>query len=121
MATKASEKADWKNTQTFPYAVIRSGGKQYTVAPGDHINVEKLEVEPGATFVNEDVLMLVTEPGKTQIGKPTVSGAKVTFEVLQQGLGEKVKIRHHRRRHNSQVTRGHRQPFTRIEVKKIEG
>jgi large subunit ribosomal protein L21 len=83
--------------------------------------VEKLEVEAGTTWTSDDVLFVAQGPGKFQLGKPTIKGAKVTFEVLQQTLDEKIKIRHHRRRQNSQKTLGHRQPLTRLLVKSIEG
>jgi large subunit ribosomal protein L21 len=109
-----------KKSLQFPYAVVRTGGKQYRVAEGDMILVEKLEVEPGSTWTAEDVLFLAKGPGDIQIGQPQVSGAKVTFEVLQQTLDSKILIRHSRRRHNSRKTMGHRQPQTRILVKSIK-
>jgi large subunit ribosomal protein L21 len=105
----------------FPYAVIQTGGKQYRVAKGDMILVEKLEVEPGATWEAEEVLFLAKAPGQVTVGQPQVKGAKVKFEVLQQTLDKKIIIRHHRRRQNSQKTLGHRQPLTRILVKDIIG
>ena len=104
----------------FPYAVIRTGGKQYKVASGDMLLVEKLEVEPGTKFVANDVLLIAKAPGSFVIGQPTVKGASVDFEVLQQTLGKKILIRHHRRRQNSQKTLGHRQPQTRLLVKAIQ-
>ncbi len=103
----------------FPYAVIRTGGKQYRVAEGDMLLVEKLEVEPGAAWTADEVLFVAKGPGQFEVGKPLVKGAKVSFEVLQQTLDKKVLIRHHRRRQNSQKTLGHRQPQTRILVKEI--
>ncbi len=105
----------------FPYAIIQTGGKQYRVTKGDMLLVEKLEVEPGASWEASEVLFLAKGPGQFSIGKPQVSGAKVHFEVLQQTLDSKVLIRHHRRRQNSQKTLGHRQPLTRILVKDIVG
>jgi len=104
----------------FPYAVIRTGGKQYRVAKGDMLLVEKLNVEPGSTFTAEDVLFVATAPGSFSIGKPQVKGAKVTFEVLQQTLSKKIVIRHARRRQSSQKTLGHRQPQTRLLVKEVQ-
>jgi large subunit ribosomal protein L21 len=117
---KAAAKAS-KTTvaASFPYAVIRTGGKQYRVGKGDMILVEKLEVEAGSTWTADDVLFVAKAPGQFTIGKPTVKGAKVSFEVLQQTLGPKVLIRHARRRQNSQKTLGHRQQLTRILVKEI--
>ncbi|MBP7843975.1 MAG: 50S ribosomal protein L21 [Proteobacteria bacterium] len=120
-AAKEKKAQEWKAGLEFPYAVVRSGGKQYCVSKGDMVLVEKLEVEAGTTWTSDDVLFVAQGPGKFQLGKPTIKGAKVTFEVLQQTLDEKIKIRHHRRRQNSQKTLGHRQPLTRLLVKSIEG
>jgi len=105
---------------SFPYAVIRTGGKQYRVAQGDMLLVEKLESEVGATWTAEEVLFVASNPGDFQVGKPTVKGATVTCEVLQQTLDKKILIRHHRRRQSSQKTLGHRQPLTRLVVKSIK-
>ena len=120
-AAKAAPKVSAKTSLQFPYAVIRTGGKQYRVAEGDMILVEKLEVEPGATWTADDVLMVASGPGAIKIGQPVVTGAKVTFEVLQQTLDKKILIRHSRRRQNSRKSMGHRQPLTRILVKSILG
>lgn len=124
-ATKKTEKKkaaapaeSWQGS-TFPYAVIRAGGKQYRVAQGEMLLVEKLSVEAGDNWTAEEVLFVASAPGEFKIGKPLVAGAKVKFEVLQQTLGDKILIRHHRRRQNSQKTLGHRQPQTRILVKEI--
>jgi large subunit ribosomal protein L21 len=117
---KTTAKAPAAESLQFPYAVIRSGGKQYRVSQGDMILVEKLEIEAGATWTADDVLFVARGPGDFQIGQPTVKGATVTFEVLQQTLDKKILIRHHRRRQNSQKTMGHRQPQTRIVVKSIK-
>jgi large subunit ribosomal protein L21 len=114
---RATAEADLK----FPYAVIATGGKQYRVAAGDMILVEKLEVQVGSDWTAEDVLLVAKGPGQIQLGKPNVSGAAVKFEVLQQTLSSKILIRHHRRRQNSQKTLGHRQPQTRLLVKEIRG
>ena len=103
----------------FPYAVIKTGGKQYRVAKGDMLLVEQLALEVGTTWTADEVLFVAKGPGQFEIGKPVVKGAKVNFEVLQQTLGKKIVIRHHRRRQNSQKTLGHRQPLTRIVVKDI--
>jgi len=119
--TSAPKADSAKKSLQFPYAVIRTGGKQYRVAQGDMILVEKLEVEPGTTWTAEDVLFVASGPGAIKIGQPVVAGAKVTFEVLQQTLDKKILIRHSRRRQNSRKSMGHRQPQTRILVKSIVG
>jgi large subunit ribosomal protein L21 len=103
----------------FPYAVIRTGSKQYRVSKGEMILVEKLEVEPGQDWSATEVLFVAKAPGDFVIGKPEVKGAKVMFEVLQQTLDKKILIRHARRRQSSQKTLGHRQMKTRLLVKEI--
>ncbi len=103
----------------FPYAIIRTGGKQYRVAKGQMLLVDKLTVEAGSTWKADEVLFVAKGPGQFEVGRPVVKGASVSFEVLQQTLDKKVLIRHHRRRQNSQKTLGHRQPRTRILVKDI--
>ena len=117
--------ADTKNKEqaeslTYPYAVVKAGAKQYRVSEGDHILVEKLDADPGKNWETEEVLLVAKAPGDVTIGQPRVEGAKVSFEVLQQTLGDKILIRHRRRRHNSQFTKGHRQPYTRLAVSKIK-
>lgn len=113
-----------QNEQTpetrFPYAVFKTGGKQYRVAEGDVILVEKLELAPGETYSSKDVLFVAKAPGSYKVGQPVVSGSEVKFEVLQQTLGEKITIKYHRRRHNSEKVVGHRQPLTRLLVKSIQ-
>lgn len=103
----------------YPYAVIKTGGKQYRVAEGDMILVEKLEVEAGTTWSAPEVLFVAQGPAAFQVGKPLLASATVTCEVLQQTLDKKINIMHNRRRHNSQKSMGHRQPKTRVVVKTI--
>lgn len=97
------------------YAVIRTGGKQYKVAPNDVIVVEKLAAEPGSVVQFDEVLM-VGGDGRTSVGAPLVSGAVVTATVLDQGKGEKVIIFKKRRRKNSRRKTGHRQPETTLRI-----
>lgn len=109
-----------EETLKFPYAVVRTGGKQYRVAEGDMILVEQLAAEAGSNWTAEDVLLVAKGPADVTLGQPQVAGAKVEFEVLQQTLDKKILIRHSRRRQNSKKTMGHRQPKTRLLVKKIQ-
>jgi len=97
------------------FAIIESGGKQYKVAPGDKIKVEKLDVKEGESFVFENVL-LAARDGKIEIGAPFLNGAKVHGRVLRQGKDEKkIVFRYHSKtRHRKK--KGHRQPFTEIEI-----
>ncbi|MEZ4815404.1 MAG: 50S ribosomal protein L21 [Bdellovibrionota bacterium] len=116
---KTKNPTAWRAPMDFPYAVIKTGGKQYCVAKGDQVLVEKLNLDPGAEYSAEEVLFIASGPGQINLGKPTIKGAKVKFEVLQQTLGPKILIRHARRRQSSQKTLGHRQPLTRLVVKEI--
>jgi len=100
------------------YAVIKTGGKQYRVAPNETLVVEKLAGDAGATVEITEVLMVVGE-GEPRIGAPVVAGAKVTAEVVEQGRGDKVIAFKKRRRKNSRRKRGHRQELTTIRIKDI--
>jgi large subunit ribosomal protein L21 len=101
------------------YAVIKTGGKQYKVAPGDMLKVEKLEAKKGDTIELNDVYM-VADGDTVNIGKPTVANAKVTAEVLGDVRGEKILIFKHKRRKGYRRTNGHRQDLTTIRVKEIK-
>ena len=97
------------------YAVIRTGGKQYKVAPNDVIVVEKLMVDKGAMVQFDEVLMVGGE-GNASVGAPLVAGAVVTARVLDQGKGDKVMIFKKRRRKNFRRKKGHRQPETTLRI-----
>ncbi len=102
------------------YAVIKTGGKQYRVSKDDVLTVERLEGKPGAKLSFDQVLM-VGEGDKVKIGAPTVSGAKVTAELVEQTRGEKVIAFKKRRRKNSRRKRGHRQDLTTVKITGITG
>ncbi|MEN9434963.1 MAG: ribosomal protein [Pseudomonadota bacterium] len=97
------------------YAVIATGGKQYRVAQGDIIQVEKLDVEEGSSIDFENVLM-VGSGESVKIGAPYVAGSKVTAVVKSQMRGEKIEIMKFRRRKHHQKRTGHRQYLTKIEI-----
>jgi large subunit ribosomal protein L21 len=99
------------------YAVIKTGGKQYRVSEGDRLRVEKLEGAVGDKLEFSEVLMLGGE--KVAIGKPLVAGAKVSAEIVGQGLGKKIIVFKMRRRKRYRNKNGHRQPFTELCVKGI--
>jgi large subunit ribosomal protein L21 len=101
------------------YAVIQTGGKQYKVSPGDVLKVEKLAAKAGETVEIKDVY-LVSDGGTMSVGKPALSSARVTAEVLDESKGEKVLIFKHRRRKGFRKTIGHRQHFTTLKVKEIK-
>jgi large subunit ribosomal protein L21 len=100
------------------YAVINSGGKQYKVSPGDVVRVERLEAKKGDTVELKDVYM-IADGDKVSVGKPLLTSAKVTAEVVEEGRGEKLLIFKHRRRKGFRRTTGHRQNYTAIKVKEI--
>ena len=102
------------------YAVIKTGGKQYRVSPGDLMVVEKLAGEPGANVSFADVLM-VGEGDAVVIGSPTVAGASVSATLVETRKGEKVKIFKKIRRQGYRRTRGHRQTETALRVVGITG
>jgi len=100
------------------YAVIKTGGKQYKVAAGDKLKVEKLAGDVGAKVVLDKVL-LIADGETTTIGAPLVAGAKVNATVVSHGRGDKVMIFKFRRRKHYRKTQGHRQSFTEIQIDKI--
>lgn len=101
------------------YAVIRTGGKQYRVAEGDVLRVEKLAGEPGAAITFSEVLM-VGGTDAPKVGQPIVSGAKVEAKVLRQDKHRKV-LHFRKEKEGWTRRRGHRQPFTEVKVTSISG
>ena len=97
------------------YAVIQTGGKQYRVAQGDTLRVEKLAADPGAAIELDKVLML-GEGEDVKVGKPYVEGGKVTATVKAHGRSKKVKIIKFKRRKSYLKHQGHRQSYTELEV-----
>lgn len=102
------------------YAVIRTGGKQYRVTPGDTIRVETIEGEPGSTIELGEVL-LAGGDGSVRIGRPLVDGVRVTARVLEQGKAKKILVFKKKRRKGYRRKRGHRQPLTTVQVLEIQG
>jgi large subunit ribosomal protein L21 len=100
------------------FAVIKTGGKQYTVAQDDLIKIEKLDGEPGETVTFDEVLMVGGETD-TMIGAPRVDGASVVGEVVDQARTRKIIIFKKRRRQNSRRRNGHRQSFTLVKITDI--
>ena len=96
------------------FAVIKTGGKQYRVVPGDVIKVEKLEVEAGSTIALDQVLMV-----GDQIGTPLVQGASVAAEVIAQDRGPKISVFKKKRRQNYRRKNGHRQDITVLRITEI--
>ncbi len=99
------------------YAIIETGGKQYKVSEGDVITVEKLGVESGEyTF---DKVLVVADGENVTIGTPVVSGATVTANVLGEGKAKKVIVYKYKPKKGFHKKRGHRQPFTKLSITKI--
>src|SRR5947207_5402624 len=98
------------------FAVIRTGGKQYRVSPGDVIRVEKQTAEKGKVEFT-DVLAVSPEEGK--IGRPQGDGARVSGQVLEEGRGDKILVFHFKRKKQYKKLQGHRQPFTAVRISEI--
>jgi len=103
------------------YAIIVTGGKQYTVKTGDVIEVEKLDAEVGAQVTFSEVLAVGEEGGKLNVGTPKVAGASVAAKVMDHFRGKKVVAFKIKRRKGYRRTVGHRQSLTRIEIGEIKG
>lgn len=102
------------------YAIIKTGGKQYKVSEGDEIIIEKLEVAEDAEVTFEEVLAVI-DGDDVKIGVPKVEGAKVTATVVKNGKGPKIRILKYKHKTNYRRRQGHRQPFTKVRIDKIEG
>lgn len=102
------------------YAVIKTGGKQYKVSQGDVLQVEKLTGEVG-DVVTLDQVLFIGGNGEVKIGTPTVSGAKVTGEIVEQGQAKKVLVFKKKRRKSYSRQRGHRQKLTKLKITEIQG
>lgn len=100
------------------YAIIETGGKQYRVQEGDTLFVEKLEVAEGDVVTIDNVLA-VSKDGNLTVGAPTVAGAKVEAKVLAQGKAKKVIVFKFKRKKDYRKKQGHRQPFTKLVIEKI--
>lgn len=101
------------------YAVVLTGGKQYRVQEGDVLFVEKLNAEVDSTVEFNEILV-VSNNGEVKVGKPVVEGAKVVAKVLAQGKAKKVVVFKYKPKKDYRRKAGHRQPYTKIQVEKIE-
>ena len=97
------------------HAVIETGGKQYRVAEGDVIYVEKLTADDGETITFDKVLAVVDE-GVNVFGTPTVEGATVSATVVKTGKGKKIRVYKMKPKKNYRRTQGHRQPYTKVQI-----
>ena len=95
-------------------AIIETGGKQYYVTEGTYLYIEKLEGEAGSKIKFDKVLM-----ANGLVGMPTVAGAYVEGEIVKNGKGKKIIVYKYNQKKNYRRTQGHRQPYTKVEIKKI--
>lgn len=102
------------------YAVVETGGKQYRVAPGEVVRVERIGT-PGEQIAFENVLMLVRDDGTTAVGNPIVEGAQVTGQVLSHGKDKKILVFKYKPKVNYRRRYGHRQPYADIRILEIQG
>lgn len=100
------------------WAVVKTGGKQYLVRSGQKLRIEKLDAQEGAKIIFGEVL-LISDDKKTEIGTPRIQGAKVEAKVLKQGRGKKVIVFRYHSKTRYRKKKGHRQPFTEVEITKI--
>ena len=103
------------------YAVVKTGGKQYKVAPGEKLKIERIPADVGTEVTLDQVLMIAGEGDTVRLGQPIVSGAAVKATVVSQGRGEKVEIFKMRRRKHYQKHQGHRQNYTELRIDSIAG
>lgn len=100
-------------------AVIKAGGKQYVVKPGNKLRIEKIDAKE-KNQIEFDQILLVEKSKKVTVGSPLVKGAKVTAKVLEQGKGKKLTVFKYKAKTRYKVKKGHRQPYTAIEIKEIK-
>ncbi len=101
-------------------AVIKTGGKQYVVSPGEKIKIEKLEIKEGERVAFEKVLLFEDDKGEVVIGTPYLEEVNVLGEVLKQGMGDKKRVFKYKPKKRYKVKKGHRQPYTEVEIKEIK-
>lgn len=101
------------------YAVIKTGGKQYTVEVGQSVRIEKLNAEVGAN-VEFDEVLLVSNDGDLKVGTPVVEGAKVKATVEAQDKAKKIVVFKYKAKKNYRKKKGHRQPYTQVKIDAIE-
>jgi large subunit ribosomal protein L21 len=101
------------------YAFIKTGGKQYRVAPGDQVKIEKVAGEVGETITFDHVL-LASDGEKVEIGRPQLADSKVVGKIVRQARGKKIVVFKYKRRKGYRRKKGHRQHFTLVKIESIE-
>lgn len=102
------------------YVVIETGGKQYRVQQGDTIFIEKLDANDG-DMVSFDKVLLISNEGKVEAGKPYVQNAKVEASVIENGKAKKIIVFKYKSKKNYRKKQGHRQPYTKVKIELIKG
>lgn len=102
------------------HAIIKTGGKQYHVAEGDVIYVEKLPTDAGDSVTFREVVAII-DGGSSVFGKPTVEGASVTASVIKNGRAKKIRVFKMKRRKGYRRMQGHRQPYSKVRIEAITG
>ena len=100
------------------YAIVKTGGKQYKVAPGDVISIEKLNAEAGEAVKFDRVLAVIDEEGSV-FGKPVIEGATVSANVVKNGKSKKIRVFKMKPKKGYRRTQGHRQPYTKVQIETI--
>jgi len=101
------------------YAIVRTGGKQYRVEPGDVVRLERVEAEQGSSVTLDDVL-LVGGDGEVRVGTPRLENASVVGTVVEQGRTPKLRVFKYKKRKHYRRTAGHRQSFTAVRIERVE-
>ncbi len=101
-------------------AVIKTGGKQYLVSPGEKIKIEKIDAKVGDKVNFKEVLLFEDEKGEVILGTPYIGNIKVEGVVLEEGLGDKKIVFKYKPKTRYKVKKGHRQPYTEVEIKEIK-
>lgn len=117
-ARPQSESLEERNETHMKHAIIETGGKQYRVAEGDVIFVEKLCAEAGETVTFDRVLAVIDDEGSV-FGTPVVEGAAVTGSVVKNGRGKKVRVYKMKPKKGYQRLQGHRQPYSKVQINSI--
>lgn len=102
------------------YAIIKNGGKQYRVAKGDRISIDRIPGEVGTEW-SESAVLLLSGAGDAKVGTPTVDGASVTGTIVSHTKGDKIRVFKHKKRKGFHKTIGHRQQYTQVEITGIAG
>lgn len=102
------------------YAVVKQGGKQFRIQPGDVITVERMDAEVGEKVDLDQLLLVSADDGRVVVGQPTVAGAKAVATVVDQGKHRKVLVFRMKPKKNMRRLYGHRQPYTRLRIEEIQ-